>query len=205
MRSRLLCRIAAALALARQAKGKKPAGTPLGGGGRREYLGGSARRGNGLGRGDDAGKNAARTAGKRTDAERTKGERTEPEHLAGRYNPVTNPYELVRIDNVTRYGTMISVAAETAALARRLRVGFFYKVGARMKRKLDSADDWEPILDAMRDGAAAIGGAADDAGVLFSGADADADEADRAEWRAGYDAIRAGWSRMMAVARRRLV
>lgn len=66
VRSRLLCRIAAALA--RQAAGKKPAVTPLGGGGRGEYLGGAARGGNGLGRGGDAGKNAARTAVERTDA-----------------------------------------------------------------------------------------------------------------------------------------
>lgn len=74
-----------------------------------------------------------------------------------------------------------------------------------MTRKLDLADEWEPILDAMRDGAAAIGGAADDAGMLFCGNGDDVDEPDRAEWRAGYDALRAGFARMMAVAQRRLV
>ena len=101
---------------------------------------------------------------------------------------------------------MVSVAVDSAAPVRMPCAGIFSKVGAKMKRKLDSADDWEPILDAMRDAAAMIGGAADDAGVLFSGSDDDAtDEADRAEWRAGYDALRAGSARMMAAARRRLV
>jgi hypothetical protein len=99
---------------------------------------------------------------------------------------------------------MASVAVDTVASARMPCVEFFSKVGAMKKRKLDCADDWEPILDAMREAAAMIGGAADDAGVLFSGGDNEADEAEREEWRAGYEALRAGYARMMAAARRRL-